>query len=163
MFKFIKNILSFFIEEKVNLRNLEVPKFDYTCEILQAIEESNLSERDKNEMIEKIERHICSNPHKFFSKENYEYIKGKLKLAENKSLYEIVNEIKSKEHKETDTISVYYVKDNNCNFVYVDYIDSIDVEKYKDCIVKEHIVHTIENSNSFKFFTTCSHLIEIRI
>lgn len=163
MFKFIKNILSFFIEEKVDLRNLEVPKFDYTCEILQAIDESDLSESDKNEMIRKIERHICSNPHKFFSKENYEYIVEKLKLAKNKRLYEVVNEIKSKEHKENDTISVYYVKDNNCNFVYVDYIDSIDVEKHKDCIVKDHIVHTIENSNSFKFFTTCSHLIEIRV
>lgn len=162
MFKFIKNILSLFIEEKVDLRNLEVPKFDYTCEILQAIDESNLSESDKNEMIDKIERLICSNPHKFFSKENYEYIVEKLKLAKNKRLCEVVSEIKSKEHKENDTISVYYIKDT-CNFVSIDYIDSIDVEKHKDCIVKDYNVYTIENSNSFKFFTTCSHLIEIRI
>lgn len=81
MFKFIRNILSFFIEEKVDLRNLEVPKFDYTCEILQAIAESDLSESDKNEMIQKIERACYSNPHKFFSKENYEYIKRKLDNA----------------------------------------------------------------------------------
>lgn len=81
MFKFIKNILSFFIEDKVDLRNVEVPKFDYTCEILQAIAESDLSENDKNEMIEKIERACCSNPPKFFSKANYEYIKRKLDNA----------------------------------------------------------------------------------
>ena len=78
MFKFIRNILSFFVEEKVDLRNVEVPKFDYTCEILQAIADSDLSESDKNEMIEKIERACCTYPYKFFSKENYEYIKRKL-------------------------------------------------------------------------------------
>ncbi len=81
MFKFIKNILSFFIEEKVDLRSLEVPKFDYTCEILQAIADSDLSETDKNEMIKKIERACCTYPYKFFSKENYEYIKRKLDNA----------------------------------------------------------------------------------
>lgn len=64
--------------EKVDSRDLEVPKFDYTCEIFQAIEDSDLSESDKCEMIEKIEKLCLSNPHKYFSKENYEYIKGKL-------------------------------------------------------------------------------------
>lgn len=65
-------------KENVDLRNLEVPKFDYTCEILQAIADSDLSETDRNEMIKKIERACCTYPYKFFSKENYEYIKRRL-------------------------------------------------------------------------------------
>ena len=56
MFKFIRNILSFFIEEKVDLRNLEVPKLDYTCEILQAIADSDLSESDKIEQLSPVEK-----------------------------------------------------------------------------------------------------------
>ena len=76
-------VLPLFKEEKenVDLRNLEVPKFDYTCEILQAIADSDLSESDKNEMIKKIERACCTYPYKFFSKENYEYIKRRLDNA----------------------------------------------------------------------------------
>lgn len=163
----MKSILEFLgIRKKPN----GFQKFDYTCEIIEAISNSNLTDEEKRNALNGVESLCWRNPHKFFSKENYEYILKKLnkvKPIENKDsketkiLSDVINEIKDNA-KEDDVICVYFIKDNRCNFVSCCYKDTLenDTEKYKNCKVKHYDKLKIETHTEL-YIVTYTHCIEI--
>lgn len=163
----MKSILEFLgIRKKPN----GFQKFDYTCEVIEAISNSNLTDEEKRNALNGVESLCWRNPYKFFSKDNYEYILKKLnkvKPIENKDsketkiLSDVINEIKDNA-KEDDVICVYFIKDNRCNFVSCCYKDILenDTEKYKNCKVKHYDKLKIETHTEL-YIVTHTYYIEI--
>ena len=82
MFDWLKNKL---LKQKKN-RMLHMPRFDYYCDAVELVKNSKLSDKDKKETLERMERAVFTPPYKIFSKENFNYLKSKLeKLDKNKN------------------------------------------------------------------------------
>lgn len=123
-----------------------VDKFDYTDDAYEAIMHSNLSEKDKDETIERI-RESFAKTRKFFSKENLEYLKKKLALAKpdkEKFPVIVVSELPTENIKEN---TIYVLQDSyiyrNGEWVSVesDNVKSLDkcIEECKDLSILKYL------------------------
>lgn len=57
-------------------------KIDYYCDAVELVENSKLSDKDKKETLERMERAVMSPPYKIFSKDNFNYLKSRLEELE---------------------------------------------------------------------------------
>lgn len=123
-----------------------VDKIDYTDDAYEAIIRSNLSEKDKDETIEKI-RESFMKTHKFFSKENLEYLKKKLALVKpdkEKFPVIVVKELPTENIKEN---TIYVLQDSyiyrNGEWISVepDSVKSLDkcIEECKDLSILKYL------------------------
>lgn len=55
---------------------------DYYCDAVELVKNSKLSDKDKKETLERMERVVLSPPYKIFSKDNFNYLKSKLEKLE---------------------------------------------------------------------------------
>lgn len=123
-----------------------VDKVDYTDDAYRAIMCSNLSEKDKDETIERI-LDASTKTHKIFSRENLEYLKKKLALAKpNKEKFPVivVSELPTENIKEN---TIYVLQDSyiyrNGEWVSVesDNVKSLDkcIEECKDLSILKYL------------------------
>lgn len=123
-----------------------VEKIDYTDDAYRAIMQSNLSEKDKDETIERI-RESFAKTRKFFSKENLEYLKKKLALVKpdkEKFSVVVVSELPTENIKEN---TIYVLQDSyiyrNGEWIPVesDSVKSLDkcIEECKDLSILKYL------------------------
>lgn len=83
MFDWLKNKL---LKQKKNRMILHMPRCDYYCDAVELVKNSKLSDKDKKETLERMERAVMSPPYKIFSKENFNYLKSRLEELEKNNV-----------------------------------------------------------------------------
>lgn len=78
MFDWLKNKL---LKQKKN-RILHMPRCDYYYDAVELVKNSKMSDKDKKETLERMERAVMSPPYKIFSKDNFNYLKSRLEELE---------------------------------------------------------------------------------
>ncbi len=65
---------------------LQMPRCDYYYDAVELVKNSKLSDKDKKETLERMERVVLSPPFKIFSKDNFNYLKSKLEKLEKNNV-----------------------------------------------------------------------------
>jgi hypothetical protein len=124
-----------------------VVKMIYTIDAVESVKNSNMSDEDKQETLERMERFVSSSPYKIFIKENLEYLKRELestKPNEEKFSVVVVDELPTKDIKE-DTIYIlqdsYIYRNGEWIPVESDNVKSLDkcIEECKDLSILKYL------------------------
>ena len=76
-------VLPLFKDEKSGYNtDLHRVRLDYYCDAVELVKNSKLSDKDKKETLERMERAVMSPPYKIFSKDNFNYLKSRLEGLE---------------------------------------------------------------------------------
>lgn len=76
-------VLPLFKDEKSGYStDLHGVRLDYYCDAVELVKNSKLSDKDKKETLERMERAVMSPPYKIFSKDNFNYLKSRLEEFE---------------------------------------------------------------------------------
>ena len=76
-------VLPLFKDEKSGYNTgLHGVRLDYYCDAVELVKNSKLSDKDKKETLERMERAVMSPPYKIFSKDNFNYLKSRLEELE---------------------------------------------------------------------------------
>lgn len=119
----------------------------YTIDAVESVKNSNMSDEDKQETLERMERFVSSSPYKIFIKENLEYLKRELestKPNEEKFSVVVVDELPTKDIKE-DTIYIlqdsYIYRNGEWIPVESDNVKSLDkcIEECKDLSILKYL------------------------
>ena len=73
-------------QQSEHLTDLHRVKIDYYCDAVELVENSKLSDKDKKETLERMERAVMSPPYKIFSKDNFNYLKSRLEELEKNNV-----------------------------------------------------------------------------
>lgn len=80
-------VLPLFKDEKSGCTtDLHGVKIDYYCDAVELVENSKLSDKDKKETLDRMERAVMSPPYKIFSKDNFNYLKSRLEELEKNNV-----------------------------------------------------------------------------
>lgn len=76
-------VLPLFKDQQIeHTTDLHGARFDYYCDAVELVKNSKLSDKDKKETLERMERVVMSPPYKIFSKDNFNYLKSRLEEFE---------------------------------------------------------------------------------
>lgn len=73
-------------QQSEHTTDLHEARFDYYCDAVELVENSKLSDKDKKETLERMERAVMSPPYKIFSKDNFNYLKSRLEELEKNNV-----------------------------------------------------------------------------
>lgn len=73
-------------QQSEHATDLHGVKIDYYCDAVELVENSKLSDKDKKETLERMERAVMSPPYKIFSKDNFNYLKSRLEELEKNNV-----------------------------------------------------------------------------
>lgn len=73
-------------QQSEHTTDLHGVKIDYYCDAVELVKNSKLSDKDKKETLERMERAVMSPPYKIFSKDNFNYLKSRLEELEKNNV-----------------------------------------------------------------------------